>query len=346
VGTTETIPVREAHRFDEARLASWLREKGLGTLENVAQFPGGQSNPTFLLTTSDGERVLRKQPPGKLLPSAHAVDREFRVLSALGQAGMPVAKALAFCDDRDVIGTPFFVMERMRGRVFRRNDLPDVPKDERPAIYAAMAQTMAKLHAIDPVAIGLADYGKTGGYYARQVATWTRQWEAQKPRENAALASLCAWLPANLASDDDVRIAHGDFRVENLMFHETEPRVVAIFDWELSTLGPPLADLGYNVIPWLLPPIPKIGGFQGLDLAALGIPTREEHVATYRAAATHAGELQPFHVAFAMFRLAAILEGVLARARAGNAAAADAEAMGALGTLFAERGWQIAQKGL
>ena len=343
---SETIPVREAHRFDEARLAVWLREKGLGTVASVTQFPGGQSNPTFLVETSEGEHVLRKQPPGKLLPSAHAVDREFRVLSALGKAGLPVAKALAFCDDREVIGTPFLVMERMRGRVFRRNDLPDVPAEGRRAIYAAMAETLAKLHAVDPAAIGLGDYGKSGGYYARQVATWTRQWEAQKPRENPALASLCAWLPANLATDDDVRIAHGDFRVENLMFHETEPRVVAIFDWELSTLGPPLADLGYNVIPWYLPPIPKLSGLGGLDLAALGIPTRDEHLATYRASSTHGSELKPFHVAFAMFRLAAILEGVLARARAGNAAAADAEAMGALGTLFAERGWAIAQKGL
>lgn len=343
----ETVPVRDAHRFDEARLGEWLRGKGLGALEGVTQFPGGQSNPTFLLRTSDGERVLRKQPPGKLLPSAHAVDREYRVLTALGGAGVPVPKTLAFCDAPDVIGTPFFVMERMRGRVFRRNDLPDVPKEERRAVYAAMAQTLAKLHAVDPAAVGLGDYGKPGGYYARQVATWTRQWQSSKTREIPALASLAVWLPANLATDDEVRIAHGDFRVENLMFHETEPRVVAIFDWELSTLGPPMADLGYNVIPWELPPIPRLSGLVGLDLNALGLPTRDEHVGTY-AAATPSGKagLLAFHVAFAMFRLAAILEGVLARAKAGNASAADAKALGSLGALFAERGWTVAQEGL
>lgn len=339
---TETIPVRDAHRFDEARLGEWLRAQSLGTLTRVTQFPGGQSNPTFLLETSEGERVLRKQPPGKLLPSAHAVDREFRVLSALGKAGVPVPKTLAFCEDREITGTPFFVMERMRGRIFRRNDLPDVPAAERRAIYAGMAKTLAQLHAVDPVAVGLGDYGKTGNYYARQIATWTRQWEASKTRESPALASLVEWLPANLPGDDEVRISHGDYRLENVMFHETEPRVIAIFDWELSTLGPPLADLGYNVLPWTLPPIAKLSGLAGLDLAALGIPSREEHVRSYSASA----ELKPFHVAFAAFRIAAILEGVLARAKLGNASAADAEALGSLGTVFAERGWAVARGGL
>jgi aminoglycoside phosphotransferase (APT) family kinase protein len=344
----ETIPVRDAHRFDEHRLGDWLRPKGLGNLTGVTQFPGGQSNPTFLLTMGDaGELVMRKQPPGKLLPSAHAIDREFRVLSALGKTDVPVPKALAFCEDREVIGTPFFVMERKRGRVLRRNDLPDVPKEERRAIFAAMAETLAKLHAVDPAAVGLADYGKPGGYYARQVATWTRQWESAKPREVPALASLAAWLPQNLPGDDEVRIAHGDFRLENLLYHPSEPQVIAILDWELSTLGPPLGDLGYNVIPWYMPPVPKVSGLAGLDLVALGIPAAAEHVKTYAAAAKRdASELEPFHLAFALFRLAAILEGVLFRARAGNAAAADAEAMGQLGELCANTGWSIAQKGL
>lgn len=356
----ETIRVRDVHRFDEGKLGEWLRARSLGALTRVTQFPGGQSNPTFLLETSDGDRVLRKQPPGKLLPSAHAVDREFRVLSALGKAGIPVPKALAFCDDREVIGTPFFVMERMRGRIFRRNDLPELAKEERRAIYAGMASALAALHAVDPVAVGLADYGKTGGYYARQIATWTRQWEASRTRDVPALASLVEWLPKNLPGDDESRISHGDYRLENVMFHEREPRVIAIFDWELSTLGPPLADLGYNVMPWYLPPVAKLSGLVGVDLAAAGLPTRDEHVRGYSLArrsaslasdSSLAGQspgaaLKPFHVAFAMFRIAAILEGVLARAKAGNASAADAEAFGSLGTLFAERGWAVAREGL
>ena len=349
VGETaaETVPVREAHRFDEGRLGEWMRAKALGTPAGVTQFPGGQSNPTFLVRLEDGgELVLRKQPPGKLLPSAHAVDREYRVLTALGTAGIPVPRTLAFCDDREVVGTPFFLMERVRGRVFRRNDLPELSREERSAIYAAMAETLARLHAVVPADVGLADYGKSGGYYARQVATWTRQWEAARPREVPSLGSLAAWLPDNLPADDEVRVAHGDFRLENLMFDEREPRVVAIFDWELSTLGPPLADLGYNVIPWFTPPLPRVSGLVGLDLPALGIPDRATHVRRYaEAAGADPSALKPFHVAFAMFRLAAILEGVLARAKAGNAAAADAETIGALGSLFAERGWDIAQKG-
>ena len=338
----ETIPVRDAHRFDEGKLGEWLRGQSLGTLTRVTQFPGGQSNPTFLLETSEGERVLRKQPPGKLLPSAHAVDREARVLTALGKAGIPVPVVHGFCESKDVIGTPFYVMERKRGRIFRRNDLPELEKDQRRGIFAGMAKALAALHALDPSAIGLGDYGKTGGYYARQIATWTRQWEASKTRESPALAALVEWLPANLPGDDDVRISHGDYRLENVMFDATEPRVIAIFDWELSTLGPPLADLGYNVLPWYLPPIPPLMGFAGVDLAAKGLPSRDEHVKSYSPNA----QLKAFHVAFAAFRIAAILEGVLARAKMGNASAADAEAFGSLGTLFAERGWAIAKEGL
>lgn len=347
MSTSETIPVREAHRFDEGRLGAWLRAQGLGELESVAQFPGGQSNPTFLLRTRGGELVLRKQPPGKLLPSAHAVDREHRVLHALAGAGFPVPKPIAFCDDREVVGTPFFVMERLRGRVFRRNDLPELAREERAAIYGEMAETLARLHAIDPATVGLADYGKPSGYYARQVATWSRQVDAARTRETPSLDRLVAWLPANLPPDDEARISHGDFRLENLLFHEREPRVVAVLDWELSTLGPPLADLGYNVSAWFLPPIPRLSGLAGLELDALGIPGLAAHVGRYAASANRdPAELQPFHVAFALFRVSAILEGVLARAKAGNASSADATAMGSLGTLFADTGWRIAEKGL
>lgn len=336
----ETVPVRDAHRFDTGRLAEWL---GRGPLE-VEQMAGGQSNPTFLLKTRDGELVLRKQPPGKLLPSAHAVDREFRVLSALHPTGFPVPQPISFCDDRDVVGTPFYLMERKRGRVFRKNDLPGLAPEERAAIYDAMNATLARLHSLDPIAIGLADYGKTGSYYARQVSRWTQQWQASKTRDLSALAALVEWLPANLPSDgDEAAIAHGDFRLENLMFDEREPRVIAVFDWELSTLGPPLADLAYNVIPWSLPPAPPVTGLAGLDLAALGIPSRDAYVERWLARTGRREGPKPFHLAFAMFRLAVILEGVLARALAGNAASAEGEAMGKLGALFADLGWRTAR---
>lgn len=342
---SETIPVRDAHRFDLAPLAALMREK-LGSREpiSIEQMRGGQSNPTFLLRDAAGnEWVLRKQPPGKLLPSAHAVDREYRVLAALHPAGIPVPKPVLFSDDRAIVGTPFYLMERMRGRIFRGNDLAELPREARRPVYEAMADTLARLHSVDPAAIGLGDFGKTGNYYARQTARWTEQWKASKQREIESLAHLVEWLPANLPADgDEARICHGDFRLDNLMFDAAEPKVIAIFDWELSTLGPPLADLAYNCIPFHLPDA-AVSGLAGKDLAALGLPTEAEHVARYLAAAHRTDGPKPFHVAFAMFRLAVILEGVLARARAGNASSESAEAMGRLGERFAVRAWEIAQ---
>ena len=339
----ETIPVRTAHRFDEAALAAWLdaRMGGAAPLA-VEQMAGGQSNPTFLLRRGAEELVLRKKPPGPLLPSAHAVDREFRVLSALHPLGIPVPRPLFFCEDAGVIGTPFYVMERMRGRVLRANDLPGMAPAERAAIYDAMNATLAQLHGVDVAAAGLADYGKPGDYYARQIDRWTRQWRASKIRELPALEKLVDWLPKNLPPDgDEVAVCHGDFRLENLMFDAHEPRVIAIFDWELSTLGPPLADLAYACIPWEMGDMPGLTGLRGLDLAALGIPTEAAFVARYLARTGRRDGVTPFHLAFSMFRLAAILEGVLARAKAGNAAAASAEAIGALGRDFADRAWEI-----
>ncbi len=336
----ETIPVREAHRFDVGALEKWL---GRGSIA-VEQMAGGQSNPTFLLKAGEGELVLRKQPPGKLLPSAHAVDREYRILSALHPTGYPVPKPIAFCADAAVIGTPFYVMERMSGRVFRKNDLPGLSPAERGAIYDAMNAALARLHTIDPAKIGLADYGKTGSYYARQGSRWSQQWQASKTRELPSLAALVEWLPKNLPPDgDEAGIAHGDFRLENLMFHESEARVIAVFDWELSTLGPPLADLAYNVIPWSLPPGGPLSGLRGLDLPSLGIPSRDAYVKTWMERTGRTEGPKPFHLAFSMFRLSVILEGVLARALAGNAASAEGEAMGKLGALFADLGWEVAR---
>lgn len=343
----ETVPVREAHRFDTLALERWLAGRiVLRAPLTVEQMRGGQSNPTFLLRDAAGaDWVLRKQPPGALLPSAHAVDREYRVLAALHPAGVPVPKPVVFCEDRTVIGTPFYLMERMRGRVFRTNDLPGMTKTERSAIYDAMNETLANLHAVEPASIGLADFGKAGGYYARQISRWTQQWQASKQRDIPALEKLVAWFPSNLAADDEVRIAHGDFRLDNLMFAADSPRVIAILDWELATIGPPLADLAYNTIPWQMSEA-AMSGLRGLDLAPLGIPSFGEYVARYRERSGRESGVTPFHLAFAMFRLAVILEGVLARARSGNASSASAEAMGALGQRFAERAWEIVEGGL
>lgn len=339
----ETIPVREAHRFATGPLEDFLRAQGLGGLADLRQMRGGQSNPTFLVVASDGaEYVLRKQPPGKLLPSAHAVDREFRVLSALAGTEVPVPRPVAFCAEPAVIGTPFYLMERLRGRVFWDPALPELPREERAGIYDGMNAALAALHRADWRALGLADYGRPGNYFGRQIERWSKQWAASKTRENPAIDHLAAWLPANVPPGDETTIVHGDFRLDNMIFASDEPRVIGILDWELATLGHPLADLGYNCIPYNTAP-DAYRGLMGRDLAALGIPDQDSYVARYRERTGRADGITPFHLAFALFRLAVILEGVLARARAGNASSADAEAKGSLGILLAERGRELAR---
>jgi aminoglycoside phosphotransferase (APT) family kinase protein len=338
----ETIPVREAHRFPTDRLAGFLGQRLGLRLRGLRQMRGGQSNPTFLLATDGAELVLRKQPPGKLLPSAHAVDREFRVLGALARTSVPVPRALAFCDDPAVIGTPFYLMERLEGRIFRDPTLPELPREERRGVYLGMADALACLHGVDPAAVGLADYGRPGNYFARQIGRWTKQWEASRTRDNPGVDRLAAWLPANIPEGDATAICHGDFRLDNMVFHGTEPRVIGILDWELSTLGHPLADLAYNLIPYATSPA-IYRGLLGHDLAGLGIPSREEYETVYRERSGRADPVTPFHLAFSLFRLAVILEGVLARARAGNASSREAEAVGARGRALADRGWEIAR---
>ncbi len=327
--------------LDPARLDAFLRAalpalRGPMRLERIS---GGQSNPTFFLTLGDRRLVLRKKPAGPTLPSAHAVDREARVISALAGTGVPVPEVVLFHPDPDVIGTPFYVMERVEGRVFPTADLPGAAAADRRAMFHSYAEAMARLHDVDWRAAGLEGFGRPGGYFARQIDRWTRQWEAARFRDVPELGQLAAWLQASLPPDDGAAsICHGDFRLGNVMFHPAEPRVVAVLDWELSTIGHPLADLAFGALAWRTLPT-EYGGLRGLDLQALGIPSEAEWVAQYWASRrAPAAPLAPFHVAFALFRFAVIFEGIAARARAGTAASHDAADVGELSLAFARRG--------
>ncbi len=324
--------------FDVGALDAHLKRAvdGLDGTPLLQQISGGQSNPTFFVTYPGRSLVLRKQPPGELLPSAHAVDREYRVIRALAGTGVPVPPALLFCDDRAVIGTPFYVMDKVEGRVFHDCTLPGVPPAERAAMYASMAQALAALHNADFAAIGLGDYGKPGNYFGRQIARWSRQWALSRTREDANIERLVQWLPQHVPADDTTSVVHGDFRIGNLMFHPARPEVVAVLDWELSTLGHPLADLAHVAMAWVSKPA-EYGGIEGLDLDALGIPSLPAFEAAYAAQARHGQGLTPFHMAFALFRWAVIFEGIAARAAAGNAASDDAAATGRLSEAFAAR---------
>jgi len=324
--------------FVPERLDQHLRQAlpGLEGPMRLARIGGGQSNPTFFVDFDSRALVLRKQPPGVLLPSAHAVDREYRVLRALAGSAVPVPPTVLYCDDRAVIGTPFYVMEKLEGRVLSNYALPGVAPAERRAYYFAMAETLARLHAVDWAAAGLADYGRPGNFFQRQIARWTRQWEASRTRADANIERLIEWLPANIPPGDQTTIAHGDFRFGNLMFHPTEPRVIAVLDWELSTLGHPLADVAYNCMAWHTG-ADEFEGMRGIDLAAEGIPTQAEYVAHYRQAGGCAEPMTNFHMAFSLFRFAVILEGIATRAKSGSAAAKDAQQVGAQAAGFARR---------
>lgn len=330
-------------KFDVERLRKYLRcavpdLQGDMQIERVG---GGQSNPTFFVSFDNRALVLRKQPGGgNLLPSAHAVDREYRILKALAGTDVPVPPTVLYCDDREVVGTPFYVMERLAGRIFPNYRLMEVPAKERKAIFLAMAETMARLHAVDWSAVGLADYGKPGNYFSRQIARWTRQWEMSKTGENQDIECLIKWLPAHITPGDETTISHGDFRLGNLMFHLTEPRVIAVLDWELSTLGHPLADVAYNCIPWHTLP-QEFGGVRGLDLPALGIPSQREYLAHYQQHSRRSESITPFHLAFSLFRFAVILEGIAARARSGSATAENAAEVGKQTAAFARRAVEL-----
>jgi aminoglycoside phosphotransferase (APT) family kinase protein len=336
------VPVLPNHRFDETALVRHLRGRlpGFDGKIVVRQFQGGQSNPTFHLATPAGNYVLRKKPPGKLLPSAHAVDREFQVMKALEGSGVPVPRMRLLCEDDGVIGQMFFVMDHVQGRVFNDRLLPGCTKAERAALYDETARVLATLHKVDYRAVGLERFGKPQGYIARQVSRWARQYEASKVEENPAMDNLVKWLEGNLPATDEESIVHGDYRIGNLIFHPTESRVVAVLDWELATLGHPLSDLGYCCISWHSPPGEALG-LSGTNYRELGIPDEAGFLAAYKAHGGRPLEHWDFFLIFSLFRSAAIRAGVYRRALDGNAADARGREIGGAYRALAETGWAL-----
>ncbi len=329
-----------------APLQDYLRAQGLAGSEAIQVVPlsGGQSNPTFRITAGAREYVLRKKPAGQLAPSAHAIDREYRVMRALQDSDVPVPRMLAYCEDASIVGTPFYVMDFLQGRVFMDPALPGSTPAERGAIYREMGRVMAALHSVDHVAVGLADYGRTGRYVERQIDRWSRQCCALTVPLDDDMRKLMDWLPAHVPPGDETTLVHGDYRIDNLVFHPTEPRVIGVLDWELSTLGHPLADLAYHCMAWNVPPA-LWRGMGGLDLPALGIPTEAQYLADYRAATGR--DVQghwAFYMAYNLFRMAAILYGIAQRAADGSAASADAEETGRKAGPLAQLGWEWAQR--
>lgn len=346
---TGTRPVAQAHAFDVGRLQDYMREHvaGFSGTLDVAQFKGGQSNPTFLLKAGGETYVMRRKPPGVLLPSAHAVDREYRVISALAKTDVPVAHAFALCEDPEVIGTAFYIMEYVDGRVLWDPALPDTTRSERGAIYDEMNRVMAALHSVEPVAIGLADYGKPGNYIERQVARWTKQYRAAETERIEAADHLIEWLPKYIPADDESRIVHGDYRLDNVILDRNAPRIRAVLDWELSTLGHPLVDFAYHCLAWRMEPGDS-RGLAGIDIASLGIPDEATYVNTYlartgRGTSPAVSDVDwGYYLVFNMFRLVGILQGITARALQGNASSARALEAGKRTAPLAARAWALA----
>jgi aminoglycoside phosphotransferase (APT) family kinase protein len=342
-GTATPVAVLPNHRFDEGRLAAYLSERlpGFATPCRISQFQGGQSNPTFHLATPNGSYVLRKQPPGVLLPSAHAVDREFMVMRALYGTAVPVPRMLLLCTDTAVIGQMFYVMQYVYGRVFTEASLPQVPAAERAAIYASMNETLAALHRIDPAGAGLGGFGRPQGFLTRQIARWSRQYAAAQLPQCVAMEHLMQWLAAQDPGADEVAIHHGDFRLGNLMIHPSEPRVIAVLDWELSTLGHPLSDLAYTCLVYHGSVFAPGGPLRSGN----GVPAEVDFVADYcRRTGRAPIERWPYYLAFSLFRAAAILAGVYRRALDGNAADAHALERGGAYREVAELGWSLVRR--
>ncbi len=325
--TNDVEDVLEQHIFDEAKLEAYLTSYVAGYCPGlkVEQFQGGMSNPTFLLTDGAGIRyVLRKKPPGKLLPSAHAVDREYKVIAALDGTGVPVAKAYALCEDDDVIGQAFYVMEHVEGRVIRDFSLSDLSPGERAAHYDEMCRTLAKLHAVDWRAVGLESYGREGGYCARQISRWSKQYEASKTDDLPKMEKVLDWLNENMPFSEETTIVHGDFRMENTIYHASEPKILAIIDWELGTLGDPLSDLAYNCLNYHYSDAAR-ADITKIDFESYGIPTEEAYVARY-CELTGRDSIPDwtFYLVLSLYRLAAIVQGVYKRGLDGNASSPEA----------------------
>ncbi len=339
---SQTAEVREAHRFDVSALERYMRERveGFSGSLEVRQFRGGQSNPTYHVSAGGREYVLRRKPPGKLLPSAHAVEREYRVITALGTTGFPVPRTFALCEDDAVIGTAFYVMACVHGRVITDPAIPGVAPRERRLIYESLMDVLARLHTADWQALGLADFGRPGNYFARQIHRWTQQYRASETEKIESMERLIPWLPAHIPAGDETALVHGDFRLGNVIIHPTEPRVVAVLDWELSTLGHPLADLAYYCLPYRF--TREWEGLADKDLTALGIPTEQDYVAAYCQRAGRAAIADwEFCLAFAMFRLAAIAQGIMGRVVAGTANDPNAQERGRRARPLADSAWAL-----
>ncbi len=342
-----TREVAERLRFDVGRLEDYLSAHVAGFAGPivVSQFKGGQSNPTYLVETPLRRYVLRRKPPGKLLPSAHAVDREHRIISALAAQRFPVAEPMLYCADDGIVGTPFFVMAHVEGRVFWEPQMPASNPAERAAVYDAMNATIARLHTFDPAAIGLSDYGRGENYVARQVERWSKQYRASETQSIEDMERLIAWLPAHLPPGQPPRVVHGDYRLDNIILSPDAPQIAAVLDWELSTLGDPLADFSYHLMQWHMPPSDAgTGSLVDQDIAVLGIPSLEAYVDAYVArTGLHPRPHLPVYFAYNFFRLAAILQGIAGRVRDGTATSAFAAAKAELVGPLAAKAWEFAQ---
>lgn len=340
--------VIKSHKFSLNKLDNFLKSElpNFSGIKEIRQFKGGQSNPTYLIKTHTKSFVLRRKPPGDLLKSAHAVDREYLVIKSLKKAGFPVPTPYLLCKDESIIGTIFYIMEFIQGRIFWDPDMPDCTKEERKAIYDDLNKNLAKLHDFNHENIGLTDFGVPGNYFSRQISRWTKQYRLSETKEISAMDNLISWLPKNIPEDDDSSVVHGDYRLDNVIIHPSEPRIIGILDWELSTIGHPLGDFTYHLLTWQLPDIGiGSGGFLGKNLNDLGIPNQEDYINQYceRTGRVEGIENRGFYFAYNFFRLAAILQGIAGRVRDGTASNEKAKKLIHAIEPLADIGWQHTQ---
>ena len=345
-----TKDVADTHKFDETKLADYMEAhvEGYEGPLTVRQFKGGQSNPTYQLITPGRKYVMRRKPPGKLLPSAHAVDREYRAITALGTVGFPVPRTFCLCEDTDITGTMFYIMDMVEGRILWEPLMPGYEPEDRRQTYAAMNETLAKLHMIDYEAIGLGDFGRPGNYFSRQISRWSKQYVASETETIVEMNKLMEWLPESVPEDASTSIVHGDYRLDNMVLHATKPQVEAVLDWELCTIGHPLGDFTYHLMQWIMPGQGTGGGtgsIQTADLGALGIPTLDEYIKMYCAHTGRDGiDNMDFYFAYNFFRLAGILQGIAGRVRDGTASSEHAKRMSENVRPLALEAWKYAER--